>query len=109
LFASIRRYSDVDESRSREMSSKVNERLLPRLNELPGFSEYYLIELEGGHMTSLSLFDTPLHADASSHIVAAWLKEEDLDTMFPSPPTILSGEVIVHEHALATSGSSSWL
>ena len=40
------------------MTSKVNETLIPKLNRLPGFAGYYLIEAGNGVCSSLSLFET---------------------------------------------------
>jgi hypothetical protein len=46
MYATIRRYEGVDESRSIEITNKANENLIPRLSELPGFgfSGYFLFE-----------------------------------------------------------------
>jgi hypothetical protein len=38
MYATIRRYEGVDESRLVEITKKANENLIPRLSELPGFS-----------------------------------------------------------------------
>jgi hypothetical protein len=35
MYATIRRYEGVDESRSIEITNKANENLIPRLSELP--------------------------------------------------------------------------
>ena len=44
MFATIRRYDGVDQNRTTELTSKVNETLVPKLNKLPGFKGYYLID-----------------------------------------------------------------
>jgi hypothetical protein len=36
----------------------LNESLLPRLSEMPGFKSYYLIEADKGVMSSIGFFDT---------------------------------------------------
>ena len=36
MHATIRRYDGVDKNRTVELTSKVNETLIPKLNELPG-------------------------------------------------------------------------
>jgi len=48
MHATIRRYEGVDATRINEVVGKVNETLVPKLQELPGFTGYYLIEGSGG-------------------------------------------------------------
>ena len=59
MHATIRRYDGVDTNRTVELTSKVNETLIPKLNELPGFAGYFLIEAGNGVFSSLGLFETP--------------------------------------------------
>ncbi|HEX3289927.1 MAG TPA: hypothetical protein VHR46_00940 [Gaiella sp.] len=95
MFATIRRYEGVDQNRSAELTRKVNESLLPKLNKVPGFEGYYLIEAGNGVFSSLSLFETPEQGMDSTKIVATWLRDEKLDTVIPNEPKITSGKVVV--------------
>ena len=97
MHATVRRYEGVDTSRTEELSKKVNESLLPRLSELPGFSGYYLIEAGDGIMTSIGLFETLPQAQESTHVAEGWVREEKLETALPNRPTITSGEVIARK------------
>ena len=96
MFAIIRRYDGVDQNRSAELTRKVNETLVPKLEKLSGFAGYYLIEAEKGVFSSLSLFETPEQCMESTKIVATWLRDEKLDTILPNEPKITSGKVVVH-------------
>jgi hypothetical protein len=97
MHATVRRYEGVDQSRTEELTKKVDETLLPRLSKLPGFESYYLIEAGNGVMSSIGLFDTSAHADESTRVAANWVREEKLETALPNPPKITDGEVIVHK------------
>ena len=97
MHATVRRYEGVDQSRTDELTKKINETLLPRLSKLPGFEGYYLIEAGNGVMSSIGLFDTSAHADESTRIAATWVREEKLETALPNEPKITDGEVIVHK------------
>jgi hypothetical protein len=99
MFATIRRYESVDQSRISELVKKADDSLLPSLSELPGFSGYYLIEAGNGVISSVGLFDTPEHADESTRVASSWLREEKLETALPNPPKITSGEVVVQKTA----------
>jgi hypothetical protein len=95
MHATIRRYEGIDQNRAEELTKKVGESLVPRLSEMPGFKSYYLIEADKGVMRSISFFDTPAQADESTRVTATWVRDEKLETAFPNPPKVTSGEVIV--------------
>jgi hypothetical protein len=97
MHATIRRYEGVDQSRTDELVKNVDENLLPRLSEMPGFSGYYLIEAGNGVMSSVGFFDTSAQADESTRVVATWVRDERLEKALPNPPKITGGEVIVQK------------
>jgi hypothetical protein len=95
MHAILRRYEGVEPSRTVELTRKVDNELIPKLKELPGFSGYYLIEAGNGVMTSISLFDTAEQADKSSRIASNWVRDEKLESALPNAPEITFGEVVV--------------
>jgi hypothetical protein len=98
MFATIRRYDGVNQNRSAELTREVNESLVPKLETLPGFAGYWLIEADNGVFSSLSLFETPEQAKESTMIVADWLRDQKLDTAIPNEPKITSGKVVAHSN-----------
>jgi hypothetical protein len=104
MHAILRRYEGVESSRSVELAKNVDEKLIPQLKKLPGFSGYFLIESGSGVMTSLSLFDTSDQADKSSRIASTWVRDEKLETVLPNPPKITFGEVVAHDVVGQTHG-----
>ena len=94
MHATIRRYEGVDVTRINEVVGKVNEMLVPKLQELPGFSGYYLIEASGGVISSLGLFETAEQAVASTTLVSKWITDENFNTAIPNAPKITSGKVV---------------
>jgi hypothetical protein len=96
MFATIRRDYGVDQNRTVELSNKVTQTLLPKLEKLPGFAGYYLIEAGNGVFSSLTLFETPEQGTESTKLVATWIRDENLNTMIPNVPKITSGQVVVH-------------
>ena len=96
MFATSRRYEGVDQNRTVELTNKVTQTLLPKLEKLPGFAGYYLIEAGNGVFSSLSLFETPEQGMESTKLVATWIRDENLNTMIPNEPKITSGQVVVH-------------
>jgi len=100
MFATIRRYDGVDQNRTTELTSKVNETLVPKLNKLPGFAGYYLIEAGHGVFSSLGLFETAEQGKESSNVVATWIRDEKLETLIPNAPKITSGKVVAHSNGV---------
>ena len=96
MHAIIRRYDGVDQNRTTELTSKVNETLMPKLNKLPGFKGYYLIDAGDGVFSSLGLFETPEQGMESTKLATTWLREEKLDTILPNEPKITSGRVVAN-------------
>ena len=97
MFATIRRYDAVDQTRTSELVKKADETLLPSLSELPGFSGYYLIEAGNGVISSIGFFDTSAQADESTRLASNWVREHKLETALPNPPKITSGEVVAYK------------
>jgi hypothetical protein len=96
MFATIRRYDGVDVNRSAELTRKVNETLVPKLEKLSGFKGYYLVDAGNGIFTSLGLFETPEQGMESTKLVTTWIREEKLDTILPNAPKITSGKIVAH-------------
>ncbi len=94
MHATIRRYDGVDRNRSAELTRKVNESLVPKLEKMPGFKGYFLVEDDNGVFSSLGLFETPEQGKESSKFVATWIRDEKLDTIIPNEPKITSGRVV---------------
>ena len=101
MFATIRRYEGVDQTRTMELTSKVNETLVPKLSKLPGFAGYYLIEADNGVFSSLGLFETAEQGKESSDVVATWIRDEKLETLIPNAPKITSGKIVAHSNDVA--------
>jgi len=96
MFATIRSYHGVDQTRTAELTTKVNETLMPQLKELAGFDGYYLVDAGNGIFTSLGLFETREQGEASTKLVSKWIRDEKLDTVIPNEPKIMSGKVVAH-------------
>src|SRR3954454_24328449 len=96
MHATIRRYEGVDATRINEVVGKVNETLVPKIQELPGFIGYYLIDGTGGVISSLGLFETSDQGDASTTLVSKWITDQNFNSVIPNAPKITSGKVVAH-------------
>jgi hypothetical protein len=94
MHATIHRYEGVDQNRTDELTTKINESLAPKLSKLPGFSGYYLIETGDGVMSSLSLSENVEQAEESTRVAATWVRDEQLESAFPNSPKVTNGKVL---------------
>ena len=101
MYATVRRYEGIDESRSEELATRIGEGLMPRLGELSGFGGYYLIEAGEGVLASVGLFDTAGQAHESTRVAARWIREQQLESALPNAPQVTAGEVIAHQQNAA--------
>jgi hypothetical protein len=101
MHATIRRYDGVDQNRTAELTRKVNETLVPKLRNLPGFEGYYLIDAGNGVFSSLGLFETSEQGKESTKLVATWIRDEKFETLIPNEPKITSGQVVAHGNGVA--------
>jgi hypothetical protein len=97
MYATIRRYESIDQSRADELTTKVDQSLVPRLSKLPGFAGYHLVEAGDGVMSSISFFETSAQADESTRVASDWVRDEKLEKALPNKPTITGGEVVVQK------------
>jgi hypothetical protein len=97
MYATIRRYEAIDQTRAGELVKKIDASLAPRLSKLPGFGGYHLVEAGEGVVSSIGFFDTSAQADESTRVTSNWLREEKLETALPNAPKTTVGEVVVHK------------
>jgi hypothetical protein len=83
MHATIRRYDGVDQNRTAQLTRKAKDTLVPKLEKLPGFKGYFLVEAGNGVFSSLNLFETPEQGMESTKIVATWIRDEKLETFIP--------------------------
>ena len=100
MFATIRRYDGVDQHRIVELTTKVNETLVPKLSKLDGFKGYYMIEAGNGIISSLGIFETSEQVDESTKVASTWIRDEKLESTLPNPPKITIGKVLSHRNGI---------
>jgi hypothetical protein len=104
MHAAIRQYR-VDPDSVDEIVRGVNEGLLPIIEGASGFRAYYALDAGGGTIASVSVFEDRAGAEESTRLAADWIRE-NMASLFPEPPEVLQGEVVVHG-AAASAGPVS--
>ena len=99
MYVAIRQYQ-VDPGSVDEIIRGVNEGLLPIIKDTSGFQDYYALDAGGGRIASVSVFEDRTGAEESTRMAADWIRE-NMASLFPNPPEVLQGEVVVHGTASA--------
>lgn len=95
MYATVRRYEGV--TNAREAGKRVNEGFVPVISKLPGFVAYYWVDAGDGVMISASIFQDQAAEEESNRRAAEWVRENNMSSLLPNPPTITSGEVVAYK------------
>jgi heme-degrading monooxygenase HmoA len=83
----------------------IREEVIPKARELPGFQGgYWLADREGGHVIGIVLFESE-EALRASHKPPASDSEESSRSAQPTPPSVVSYEVVAAVGGAAESGA----
>ena len=95
MYTVIRSYTLVPRMRE-QFIKRVQERLVPLLNHVPGFHAFTLMEAGDNNVTFISTFNTLTDAKASARITQDW-HTEHLNEFFQAYSRIAAGEVRVQQ------------
>ncbi len=93
MYASIRRYV-VHPGSMQKIAKQVNEGFLPIVRNIPGFAAYYVVDVGNGLGISISIFEDQDGAERSAAEAKEYIRE-NLASLFPNPPEIMDGAVLV--------------
>jgi hypothetical protein len=96
MHATIRQYTGIQSGAVDEVVRRRAE-IEALVKQTAGFAQYDLIRTASG-VTSVTLCETAAGCEDSNRRVAAWIKE-NMPTMVPNPPQIMTGEDVIHATA----------
>ena len=99
MHVAMRQYQ-VDPGSVDEITRGVNEGLLPIIKDVDGYQAYYAVDAGGGRIASVSVFEDRAGAEESTRLAADYIRQ-NMASLFPNPPEVLEGEVVVHDAASA--------
>ncbi len=91
MYLSIRKFSGAT-SRD-EVFKRVEEGLVPQLQEFSGFITYYAVDFEDGDLGAVSVYETKEDAEKATAKGLSWVRE-NMAEFLPNEPTILRGAVL---------------
>jgi hypothetical protein len=94
MYATVRRYERVPNPA--EAAKQVEEKFVPFISSLPGFVEYYWMDLGNGNMMSVTIFKSLSDAKAANEKARAFVKEK-LSSVLPRAPKMEAGTIVAHK------------
>ena len=94
MYATVRRYEGVKNPAA--AAKQVDEKFVPLISALPGFVEYYWIDLSEGAMMSITIFKTLSEAIQANSKARVWV-EEHLKSVLDPAVRIEAGKIVAHK------------
>jgi hypothetical protein len=94
MYATVRRYEGVRDPD--DAAKKVDKIFVPLISALPGFVEYYWINLGGGSMVSITIFNTLSDAIDANEKSRNWVTDHLSHILSPSV-RIEAGSIVVYK------------
>ena len=102
MHAVIRHYEGIDSTRLEELIGIMKEDFIPTLSEIEGINAYHVIDSGTGLLTTISICDTVEAAEESTKVAGNYIRDQGLADAFPSPPQVISGEIVAQHSAVKT-------
>ena len=91
MHTTVRKYEGV--ANPSEAASKIEQGFVPLISGMPGFIEYFWVDLGHGAMLSISVFEDLAHAIESNQLAAGWVAM-NMPSLLPQASRIESGKVV---------------
>jgi len=96
MYATVRRYQGV--TAPENAAKQVEEKFVPFISALPGFVEYYWIDLGRGAMLSMTVFKTLSDAISANEKARVWVND-NLSSVLPHDARMEAGTIVAHKAA----------
>ena len=94
MFASVRRYEGVEDPEA--VTKRVDEVFVPFISALPGFVEYFWIDLGDGAMMSITIFKSLSQAINANEKARIWVQNHMGSVLTPSV-RIEAGSIVAYK------------
>jgi len=94
MFATVRRYEGVKDPET--AARKVDEVFVPLISALPGFVEYFWIDLGNNAMMSITIFESLAEAIDANKQASIWVRNHLASVLAPSV-RIEAGSIVAYK------------
>ncbi len=97
MYAQVRKYHSIRHGGSAKQVCKDIERTaLARFEQIPGFVDYYVLELNDGGLLTVSIYEDQAGVEAGKKVSAAWNTTEAANLLPEKPDEAFEGQVRIH-------------
>jgi hypothetical protein len=105
MYAQVRKYHSIRGGRTTEQVCRDIERTaLSRFDQIPGFVDYFVLELNDGGLLTVSIYEDRAGVEAAKELSAKWNTTETAGSLPERPDEAFEGQVRVHHPATKTKG-----
>src|SRR6266480_7850636 len=101
MHTTVRKYEGVGNPTA--AAAKIQQGFVPLISGIPGFVEYFWVDLGQGAMLSISVFEDLAHAIESNQLAAGWVAM-NMPSLLPQACRIESGKVLARRNSAAAKG-----
>ena len=94
MHTTVRKYEGV--ANPTETAKKIEQGFVPLISGIPGFIEYFWVDLGQGAMLSISVFEDLAHAVESNQLAAGWVAM-NMPSLLPQASRVESGRVVARK------------
>lgn len=94
MHTTVRKYEGVTDPE--EAAKRIQEGFVPLISGIPGFIEYFWVDLGEGAMLSISVFEDLGHAIESNQLAAGWVAM-NMPSLLPQACRVESGKVVARK------------
>jgi hypothetical protein len=100
MYAQVRKYHSIRAGRTTEQVCEVIDRTaLARFDQIPGFMDYFVVELNDGGLLTVSIYEDQAGVEAGKKLSANWNTTESAGSLPERPDEAFEGQVRIHHPA----------
>ena len=94
MHTTVRKYEGVGNPAA--AAAKIQQGFVPLISGIPGFVEYFWVDLGQGAMLSISVFEDLAHAIESNQLAVGWVAV-NMPSLLPETSRVESGKVLTRK------------
>ena len=103
MYAQVRKYHSIRGGGTTEQVCRDIERTaLSRCDQVPGFVDYFVLELNDGGLLTVSIYEDRAGVEAAKELSAKWNTSEAAGSLPERPDEAFEGQVRIHHPAPKT-------
>jgi hypothetical protein len=97
MYAQIRKYNSIRGGHTvAEVCRDIEQTGVARFDKIPGFVDYFVLELNDGGLLTFNLYENQAGVEAAKKVSAEWNKTKAASALPEKPDQAFEGEIRIH-------------